>query len=187
MNSIYERLKSLFEITGLDVTRGTYAEAEAYALSVGVQHVKSRLDAVKSEVFFLMYPETDSLDCWARMLSLNSEKIELQELRELLAIRLAENFGDAQLNSVLELQSLALGGFMLTPSGDTITVSGVDSTNIFHLGRYLCGTTYFGMKAVLEGNGLTFRQWDSLNKSFNFLDSLRLPFSCIDTLSYDLF
>jgi len=186
MSSAYERLVSLFGLTGLDVSQGTYAEAEAYALSSGIQLVSEKLNGVKEQIFFTLFPSENELKKWLSLLLPAGGNIENGELINLLTARLSHNFGEAQLLNKLDEERIPAGGFTFTVNGDVITVSGVDSNNLLFLGRFLKGFLPPGKTAVLEGRGLTFRQWNRRSRTFGFYDRLQLPFSCIDTLSSDL-
>jgi len=187
MSSAYERLKSLFSIAGLSVESGSYAEAEAYALSVGIDLVKNALDEIKSRIFFTLADGEPNLKAYAKMLGINAEKIESAALCKLIRKRLSADYGEAQLLSKLLPEQELLGSFTLQRTQNGVLVSGVDGESLYHIGHFLQGAAVCGTNAYLEFSGLTFDERDALLKTFRFWDGLNLPFSCIDTLDIALF
>lgn len=182
MSSVYERLISLFSATGLNTESGTYADAEAWAYSVGAELVNERLDEIKKAVFFSLYTD-GSTEYYLKMLSLNGD---IAENEELIKERLSQNYGAAQMNTNLFAQAEKLGEFSFESDGDSTVALNVDSNALLNIGRFFGGAAVCSKPPALEGTGLTFRQWDSLNKSFRTLENLHLPFGCIDTLDYSL-
>lgn len=182
MSSVYERLSALFSAAGLSTESGSYANAEAWAYSVGAELVNERLDEIKKTVFFSLYQDGTPA-VYLKMLGINGE---IDGAEDFIKERLGQNYGEAQLNEKLYSQAEKLALYSFEGCNNTVVAEGVDENGILNVGRFLGGAAPCSKIPVLEGAGLTFRQWESLNKTFRTLDGLHLPFGCIDTLDYSM-
>lgn len=182
MNKAYERLINLFGEMGLDTLEGSYAEAEAYALSEGIALVKSYISYVSERMFFTMNSKAESAEKYADMLRLDYTKTDRETLENVIKARLSNSYKDAQLSDNYDSEAAVMKGIAVEEENDSYIISGVDSNTVFFLGNFIKGAVPFDKCACLTGSGLTFRVWDSLKKTFGFYNRLGLPFSCYDTM-----
>lgn len=184
MNSAYERLCSLFGAMGLNLEKGSYAEAEAYALAAGCEEVSRLIEAIKSRVFVL--GEDGEPVLFADMLGLDSAFLQGEELKEYLTKRLSHSFGDCEGSDALFDEFSLIGRITVTPTATANTVSGLTKKGLRFFGALCAGGFPFNKSVKLDWGGMTFDEWDAAALTFRGYDSLRLPFSCIDTLNASL-
>lgn len=182
MNSIFNRLLSLFETAGFSTEAGSISRAEAYALATGCAEVREFIGRAKS----LVFPDGGSINAYAFMLGFYFEEGDGETLADIITARLSHDFGGCLENAELERETAVLGGGSFSVSQNLCTAQNITAKALNNLGGIIAGAVPLTFETKLTGSGLTFNQWERVGKTFKALDRLMLPFSCIDTLSAEM-
>lgn len=183
-NSVYERLKALIE-EGFTFTDGGITKAEITAYSAGIELVRSILDKnIKS--LMLDSDDKTSLAHYCRMLSVNDESYNLQELKKHIRTRMGERYSFSTADE-LQTAFTEIGSGSYEISNGAITISGVALEGVEKTGEFIRNYVPFCTTVLYDGSGMTFDEWDALSKCWDEYDRMRLPFNVIDKLGGNSF
>lgn len=182
MSDVYNRLASLISQYGIKLDENDISTAELKAYSSGVEMVENELLNIISSVF-LCLDDKNALRLYLKMLSINPRDYSINELREKILERLALHSGTyTQDGFDTEFSKIGDGTGRYTLKNKTVTFSNFDFDELPELGEFIKSYVYIGCEVKYSGSGLTFAEWDSLNKDFNELDSWNLAFSILNKL-----
>lgn len=184
-NNVYERLKALIQDLGFTFAEGGITKAEIKAYSAGIELVRSILD---KSINSLMLDSDDktSFAHYCKMLSVNDESRNLQELKKHIRTRMGERYSFSTADE-LQTAFAELGSGSYEISNGAITISGVELEGIEKIGEFIKGYVPFCTTIFYEGSGMTFDEWDAVSKCWDEYDRLSLPFNVIDKLGGNSF
>ncbi len=184
-NSVYERLKALIQDLGFNFTDGGITKAEIMAYTAGIELVNNILDkSIKS--LMLDSDDRKGLAHYCKMLSVNDENYNLQELKKHIRTRLGERYSFSTAEEFKNAFS-ELGSGSYEISNGKIIISGIGLGGIEKIGEFIKGYVPFCTNVLYTGSGMTFDEWDKVSKCWDEYDSMSLPFNIIDKLGGDSF
>lgn len=182
-NEIYLRLEKLMKTLGLSVNSGGITAAEMKAYATGVSLALNNMEILIKNLF----ADTADFRGLAMFLSAigeSSQKSE-NEARKLIYSAFTEGRGNCGLCNFEMALAEICKGISYSVDGNNITFSyseKADGEFLKKLSIFIKNYLPAYCNVYLDGNGLTFEQWDKLEWFWYVLDSLYLPFSITDTL-----
>lgn len=184
MNSAFDRMKSLLSDSGLAFEENGITNAEIYSYAAGLEFVRQSLLDILCRIFISL-DNNDNVSMYTDLLDIDSAGYTTEELKKMIYKRLAQKYGDYTRVGFNEAFA-AVGSGEYEISGGVITFSNVDLQDMKRLAEFIKGYVFVYTKAVCDGSGLDFDQWDSWGRSFHEYDSIGLTFDIIDTLRSDI-
>ena len=188
MSNTFNRMKSLLQGTGISFNDGGISDAEIYAYASAVDFIMQKLQCSIDDVFM---ENGSTAEKYAALLNLDKNRYTAEHLKQEIKKRLAMSYASATVTEHdAAFDAVGSGSYELLLSQNenvpTIVFSGVALEDLPQLAKFIESYTCPGEEAYYDGDGLTFDEWDSLNKSFYSLDKMNLPFNIIDYLRSDI-
>lgn len=174
MSNSFSRMKALLEPLGIVFSENGISNAEIYAYSKGLEALEEKINGAMKKIFFTLYDDGD-LRSYAKMLSVNPEYDEIFS-------RLSHRFAEYTLYEGIA-EGEEIGTFSIAHDGALIpSFEDVPFSSIKKLVAFTEGFTLGGFRYFIDGDGMSFDDWDGLDYSFNSLDYINAPFKITDKI-----
>jgi hypothetical protein len=183
-NEIYNRLVKLLQGIGISFSEKGISNGEIYAYANAIQNVKAKIKATIDEIFMLG-TSVDDLSKYISLLKIEKGDKSYHQLKAIIQQRLGQAFGDFD-EEIFNNAFSQVGSGKYTITANGITFSGVNGDDLERLGLFVSQYVPAFIRCKFSQSGLTFDNWEALDKSFFAFDNMDLPFEIIDTLGSDI-
>lgn len=168
---------------GFSVSSGGITKAEITAYTAGITLVCDFMDDLIKNLF----ADTADFKGLAMFLNLINEPSQVTEAqaRELIFKAFSDKGGSFRLDAFEKILAETGKDAIYHVSNGSLVLSFTEPAGadfMDRLGKFIKYNAPVGSRLVLDGSGLEFSEWDSLNLCWYVLDGFGLPFSIIDTL-----